>query len=178
MQKVKIPRTVDPSKAAQKRLDYDGIIQVSLLKRLAESVEGVKRDAEVTLSFDLDEQRLVVISGKANVEVDLECQRCNENFTHVCEVQFVYTPNKGEKTEEEAPEEYDLVDLNEYGECDLIQLVEDEFLLNLPQIAMHDVSDCSVNTHNLVFGDIPEEIEEDKPNPFEVLKSLKAKTKE
>ena len=134
MQKVKIPRTVDPSKAAQKRLDYDGIIQVSLLKRLAESVDSVKRDADVQLSFGLDEQRLVVISGKANVEVDLECQRCNENFTHVCEVQFVYTPNKGEKTEEEAPEEYDLVDLNEYGEIDLIQLVEDEFILNLPQI--------------------------------------------
>ncbi|MVE41594.1 23S rRNA accumulation protein YceD, partial [Vibrio cholerae] len=28
MQKVKIPRTVDPAKAAQKRLDFDGIIQV------------------------------------------------------------------------------------------------------------------------------------------------------
>jgi uncharacterized protein len=178
MQKVKIPRTVDPSKAAQKRLDYDGIIQTSLLKRLAESVEGVKRDAEVTLSFDLDEQRLVVISGKANVEVDLECQRCNEIFTHLCEVDFVYTPNKGEKTEEDAPEEYDLVDLNEYGECDLIQLVEDEFILNLPQIAMHDDSECSVSSYNLVFGEIPEEIEETKPNPFEVLKSLKAKTKE
>ncbi|MGU3847401.1 23S rRNA accumulation protein YceD, partial [Vibrio diabolicus] len=29
MQMVKIPRTVDPAKAAQKRLDYDGIIQAS-----------------------------------------------------------------------------------------------------------------------------------------------------
>ncbi|GAM56999.1 ribosomal protein L32p [Vibrio ishigakensis] len=178
MQKVKIPRTVDPSKAAQKRLDYDGIIQVSLLKRLNESVESVKRDADVQLSFGLDEQRLVVISGKANVEVELECQRCNEVFTHLCEVQFVYTPNKGEQTEENAPEEYDLVDLNEYGECDLIQLVEDEFILGLPQVAMHDLSDCSVDSSNLVFGELPEEIEESKPNPFEVLKSLKAQTKE
>ncbi|MBM7036580.1 23S rRNA accumulation protein YceD [Vibrio ulleungensis] len=179
MQKVKIPRTVDPGKSAQKRLDYDGIIQASLFKRLAESVESVKREADVSLSFDLDEQRLVVISGKANVEVDLECQRCNEVFTHLCEVQFTYTPNKGEKSEEEAPEEYDLVDLNEYGECDLIQLVEDEFILGLPQVAMHDESDCSVDSSNLVFGEIPEEVlKEEKPNPFEVLKSLKAQTKE
>ncbi|WGW01319.1 23S rRNA accumulation protein YceD [Vibrio sp. YMD68] len=173
MQKVKIPRTVHPAKTAQKRTDLDGYIQVSLFKRLEEITEGVKRDAEVSMSFGLDEQRLVVISGKANVEVDLECQRCNEVFTHQCDVQFTYTPCN-EKSEEEAPEEYDLVDLNEYGELDLIQLVEDEFILNLPQIAMHDEAECSVNSNNLVFGEIPEEIEEEKkPNPFDVLKSLK-----
>ncbi|MDN2480688.1 23S rRNA accumulation protein YceD [Vibrio agarivorans] len=173
MQKVKLPRTVDPAKTAQKRLDYDGIIQASLFKRLSESTEGVKRDANVKVSFGLDEQRLVVISGKANIEVDLECQRCNEIFTHLCEIQFTYTPYYSEKSEEEAPEEYDLVDLNEYGELDLIQLVEDEFILELPQIAMHDEADCSVNSNNLVFGEIPEEIVEEKPNPFDVLKSLK-----
>ncbi|WPC74973.1 23S rRNA accumulation protein YceD [Vibrio porteresiae] len=173
MQKVKIPRTIDPGKAAQKRLDYDGIIQSSLFKRLTESVEGVKRDAQVLLSFGLDEQRLVVISGKANIQVDLECQRCNEVFAHECEVEFTYTPYYSAKSEEDAPEEYDLVDLNEFGELDVVQLVEDEFILNLPQVAMHDESECSVDSNNLVFGDLPEEIVEDKPNPFDVLKSLK-----
>ncbi|MDB1124412.1 23S rRNA accumulation protein YceD [Vibrio algarum] len=173
MQKVKIPRTVDPAKAAQKRLDYDGVIQPSLFKRLAETTAGVKRDAEVSLSFEIDEQRLTVISGKANVEVDLECQRCNEIFAHECEVQFTYTPVRSDESEVDAPEEYDLVDRNEYGEVDLIQLVEDEFILGLPQVAMHDEADCSVNSDNLVFGELPKEVEEDKPNPFDVLKSLK-----
>jgi uncharacterized protein len=121
----------------------------------------------------MDEQRLVVISGKANVEVDLECQRCNKVFTHECEVQFTYTPYYSEKSEEDAPEEYDLVDLNEYGEVDLIQLVEDEFILSLPQVAMHDQADCSVDSSNLVFGELPDEVEEEKPNPFDVLKNLK-----
>ncbi|MFY2508173.1 23S rRNA accumulation protein YceD [Vibrio pectenicida] len=173
MQKVKIPRTVDPARTAQKRLDLDGIIQVSLFKRLFESVEGVKHDAQVLLSFELDEQRLVVISGKANIEVDLECQRCNETFAYQCEVEFTYTPYYCEESEENAPEEYDLVDLNEYGEVDLIQLVEDEFILNLPQIAKHSEADCSVQSNNLVFGEIPEELVEEKPNPFDVLKNLK-----
>jgi len=172
MQKVKIPRTVDPVKAAQKRLDYEGIIQVSLFKRLEESVEGVKRDAEVSLSFGMDEQRLVVISGKANIDVDLECQRCNEVFAHRCEISFKCTPYR-EGHEDETPEEYDLVDLNEYGELDLIQLVEDEFILALPQIPMHDEADCSVKSDNMVFGEIPDDVEDSKPNPFDVLKSLK-----
>ncbi|SHE99367.1 23S rRNA accumulation protein YceD [Vibrio gazogenes] len=172
MQKVKIPRTVDPIKAAQKRLDYDGIIQVGLFKRLEEAVEGVKCDADVSLSFGFDEQRLVVISGKASIEVDLQCQRCNEVFPHHCDVDFTYTPNLGKKSED-APESYDLVDRNEFGEVDLIQLVEDEFIIGLPQVAMHDQSDCRVDSDNMVFGDIPDEVPEDKPNPFDVLKSLK-----
>jgi uncharacterized protein len=176
MQKVKIPRTIDPLKAAQKKLDYNGIIQASLFKRLDESVAGVKRDAEVSLSFEIDEQKLVVISGKANIEVDLVCQRCNEVFAHTCEVEFTYTPNKGEVSEEQIPEEYDLVDRNEYGEIDLIQLVEDEFIIELPQVAMHDYADCSVKSDNMVFGEIPEEAEETKPNPFDVLKSLKSQS--
>ncbi|QMV14955.1 23S rRNA accumulation protein YceD [Vibrio spartinae] len=172
MQKVKIPRTVDPIKAAQKRLDYDGIIQVGLFKRLEEAAEGVKCDADVSLSFGFDEQRLVVISGKASIEVDLQCQRCNEVFPHRCDVDFTYTPNLGKKSED-APESYDLVDRNEFGEVDLIQLVEDEFIIGLPQVAMHDQSDCRVDSDNMVFGDIPDEVPEDKPNPFDVLKSLK-----
>jgi uncharacterized protein len=124
------------------------------------------------LSFGFDEQRLVVISGKASIEVDLQCQRCNEVFPHHCDVDFTYTPNLGKKSED-APESYDLVDRNEFGEVDLIQLVEDEFIIGLPQVAMHDQSDCRVDSDNMVFGDIPDEVPEDKPNPFDVLKSLK-----
>lgn len=82
-------------------------------------------------------------------------------------------PYLGRKSEEDAPDEYDLVDLNEFGEVDLVQLVEDEFILNLPQVAMHDEADCSVDSDNLVFGELPEEVLEEKPNPFDVLKSLK-----
>ena len=33
---------------------------------------------------------------------------------------------------------------------------------------MHDDADCSVNSNNLVFGELPEEIEEDKKPPIEI----------
>lgn len=173
MQKVKIPHSIDPIKAAQKRLDYVGMVARSDLKRLQEFVVAVKDDAQVCLSFDLDEQKLIVISGKANIEVDLECQRCNESFAYQCETQFVYTPYLGAKTDEEAPEEYDLVDLNEFGEINLVQLLEDEFIVHLPQVAMHNDEDCRVDVNNMVFGELPEEALVEKPNPFDVLKSLK-----
>ena len=171
MQKVKLPRTVDPARTAQKRLDLDGYIQASLFKRLADATEGVNSDSDVTMSFKVDEQRLNVISGKANVQVSLECQRCNENFDHHCDVSFLCTPFYSDEKAELVPEEYELVELNEFGELDLIDLIEDEFILALPQIPMHDITDCQVKSNNLVFGEIPEE--EEKPNPFDVLKKLK-----
>ena len=54
MQKVKLPLKVDAMRAAQKRLNYDGIIKAELLARLADSTESVISDANVTLTFDLD----------------------------------------------------------------------------------------------------------------------------
>ncbi len=74
MQKVKLPLKVDPVRAAQKKLDYDGIITIGNLKRLAESTDGVISDANVTLSFDLDQRRIPFMRGSAEVEVMLTCQ--------------------------------------------------------------------------------------------------------
>ena len=64
MQKVKLPLTVDPVKDAQQRIDYDGYYTASQLARLAESTGKVLSDAQVTLSFYIDPQKLVVMKGK------------------------------------------------------------------------------------------------------------------
>ena len=92
MQKVKLPLTVDPVKDAQRRLDYQGYYSVNQLSRLTESVGKVLSDAQVTLSFFIDPQKLVVMKGHANVDVELNYQRCGESFvlTVVCE--FYYSP--------------------------------------------------------------------------------------
>ena len=50
------------------------------LVRLAESTGKVLSDAQVTLSFYIDPQKLVVMKGKVHVDVELECQRCNEPY--------------------------------------------------------------------------------------------------
>ena len=37
-------------------------------------------DAQVTLSFYIDPQKLVVMKGQVQVDVELDCQRCGEPF--------------------------------------------------------------------------------------------------
>jgi uncharacterized protein len=69
------------------------------------------------------------------------------------------------------PEAYEPAEVNEFGEIDLTQLIEDELILALPQIPMHDDDECFMHSSDMSVGVIPEA--EERPNPFAVLKSLK-----
>ncbi|MGL5291194.1 MAG: 23S rRNA accumulation protein YceD [Vibrionaceae bacterium] len=176
MQKVKLPLTVDPIKSAQKRLDYNGLFVKERLERLSEFTAKPVSDAQVTLSFGVDAQGLKVIHGQAKVDLLLECQRCWESFSHSCEATFVYSPVFNDEQADNLPQAYEPVYVDENGEINLLQLVEDEFILALPQVALHDLADCKIGTDEHVFGEIP--LEEERPNPFAVLKNLEQNNKE
>ena len=92
MQKLKLPLTVDPVKDAQQRIDYDGYYTASQLVRLAESTGKVLSDAQVTLSFYIDPQKLVVMKGQVQVDVESDCQRCGEPFKQTLGCHFMYSP--------------------------------------------------------------------------------------
>lgn len=71
------------------------------------------------------------------------------------------------------PEAYEPIDVDEFGEVDLLAMVEDEIILVLPIAPVHDSEHCEVSEVDIVFGKLPEEVE--KPNLFAVLASLKRK---
>ena len=125
MQKVKLPLTVDPVKDAQQRIDYDGYYTASQLVRLAESTGKVLSDAQVTLSFYIDPQKLVVMKGQVQVDVELECQRCGEPFKQTLECHFMYSPVANWDQADDLPEIYEPIEFNEFGEIDLLGAVED-----------------------------------------------------
>ncbi|MDO4430925.1 MAG: 23S rRNA accumulation protein YceD [Lonepinella koalarum] len=174
MQKVKLPLTVDPVKDAQRRLDYDGYYAPDQLQRLSESVVKVLSDAQVTLSFFIDPQKLVVMKGRASVDVELDCQRCNKPFNQTLECEFSYSPIRNSDQIDELPEIYEPIEFNEFGEIDLIGTIEDELILCLPIVPMHNSEHCEVSVQEQIFGELPEELAK-KPNPFAVLASLKQK---
>lgn len=177
MQKVKIPISIEPAKAANKRMTYDGIIAKGTLRRLVDFADVVGEHVMTTIECGIDPQQLVVIRGSAKADLELVCQRCGQGIpTHV-ETEFVYTPIRpnADESEEPIPEAYDEIELNEFGEINLIELVEDELILALPIVAMHDPEACSVKAEDMTFGKLaPEATEEKKSNPFDVLKQLKS----
>ncbi|WP_075180994.1 23S rRNA accumulation protein YceD [Pantoea sp. 1.19] len=173
MQKVKLPLTLDPVRAAQKRLDYQGVFTSDMVERVAESVVSVDSDVECSLSFAIDNQRLAVMQGTADVTVTLSCQRCGKPFQQAFHVNYCFSPVKNDDQAEALPEAYEPIDVNDYGEIDLLATIEDEIILALPVVPVHDSEHCEVSEADMVFGELPAEAE--KPNPFAVLASLKRK---
>ncbi|MGM3176148.1 23S rRNA accumulation protein YceD [Dickeya lacustris] len=173
MQKVKLPLTLDAVRTAQKRLDYVGVYAAEQVMRVAESVVSVDSDVNATLSFNIDSQRLAVIDGHADVTVTLLCQRCSRPFEHQVHTTFCFSPVVNDEQAEALPEAYEPVEVNEFGEVDLLAMIEDELILSLPIAPVHDSEHCEVSDADLVFGQLPAEAE--KPNPFAVLASLKRK---
>ncbi|QLB41962.1 23S rRNA accumulation protein YceD [Mannheimia pernigra] len=172
MQKVKLPLTIDPYKDAQRRVDYEGYIPGKLLKRLGESVCNVLNDAQVTLSLYVDPQRLTVIKGTAIVNVGFDCQRCSNTFTQTLDCSFFFSPVSNMDQADNLPEIYEPIEVNEFGEVNLLEMIEDEFILELPLVPMHSEEHCEVSATEQVFGQLPEELAS-KPNPFAILANLK-----
>ena len=175
MQKVKMPVTIDPVKAAQKRSDYEGFVPLVNLTRLTESLLNPQGEVAVRVECGTDQQGLTVIQGSASCEVSVTCERCSESMTVSLDCNFAYTSVKpgDDAALELIPERYDVIEKNEHGEINLRQLVEDELILALPLFPMHDEAVCAVSAALMSFGDIGPEPE--KPNPFAVLAELKKK---
>ncbi|GLX76800.1 hypothetical protein tinsulaeT_01400 [Thalassotalea insulae] len=170
MQNLKLPITIDPYKSAQRRLECQGLFAISEMNRLLAVSEINSEQIEVKFNFDVDELGLVVISGKGSATVNLTCQRCTDAFEYLLEIDFSFSPVKNAEAAEDLPSYYDAIELDENGEVNLRELVEDELILAIPLIPRHDFKDCQ-SPADSVWGKLPEE--HDKPNPFDVLKKLK-----
>jgi uncharacterized protein len=173
MQKVKLPKQVDPIKSANKCSEYRGIMLTRDMPRLLEAVEAVVDEVEVEVSFNKDEQGLSYFNGHLSSSATLLCQRCNNVFTHQIDVSFCFSPVQGTDNEDtdELPDAYEPAEVNDQGEVNLLQTFEDELILSLPIVALHAEEDCDVKADEMSFGVI--EPANERPNPFAVLKELK-----
>lgn len=149
-----------------------GVYAPERVARVAESVVSVESNVEAALSFAIDNQRLAVIIGHAD-EVTLRCQRCNQPFAHQVHTTFSFSPVVSDEQAEALPEAYEAVYVDEFGEVDLLAMIEDEIILSLPIAPVHDPEHCEVSATEQVFGKLPAEAE--KLNPFSVLAGLKHK---
>lgn len=113
MQKVKLPLTIDAVRTAQKRLDYVGSYAPEQVTRVADSVVSVDSDVEVSLSFDIDNQRLAVITGHSDVQVTLMCQRCGVPFERHIHTTYCFSPVVNDEQAEALPGAYEPIEVDE-----------------------------------------------------------------
>ncbi|WP_416308415.1 23S rRNA accumulation protein YceD [Neptunicella sp. SCSIO 80796] len=171
MQKVKLPLRLDPIKSATQRSNYQGVMLCSDMVRLNQAVAGTAEFVDIDVKFGKDAQGLNVFNGTLSTSVELICQRCNGILTQSLDLSFSYCAVKPKDDLEELPDVYEPVEVNDHGEIDLLQLFEDELILALPIVALHDEQSCNVSKKDMSFGKI--EPADERPNPFAVLKELK-----
>jgi len=171
MQKVKLPKQLDPIKSANIHSEYRGVMLASDMPRLIEVVADADEFIQIELQFNKDAQGLVFFEGKLETSVSLSCQRCNESFAHPLHVSFCYSPVLSQEQIDELPDIYEPIEVDDQGEINLLQIFEDELILSLPIVAFHAEESCNVKSDEMSYGKI--DMVDERPNPFAVLKELK-----
>ncbi len=106
-----------------------------------------------------------------DAEVSMVCQRCLEpaNFHVGGAYDYVIIPEG--KSIDDLPSGYDALEVGD-DPIDLTSLAEDELLLALPIVPVHDPEDCQQPVGYATAPEPSENVEE-RPNPFSVLAQLK-----
>ena len=112
-----------------------------------------------------------MISGNLSTHVTVTCQRCNDDLGLDLDQDFMYSPVGLDAESDDLPEVYDEVALDENGEINVFELIEDELILAVPLVPTHNEASCNYSSKPASFGVL--KAEDDKPNPFDILKQLK-----
>ncbi|MEJ1296066.1 MAG: YceD family protein [Candidatus Sedimenticola sp. (ex Thyasira tokunagai)] len=172
----RLPDFVDPWRLANLGKQLSGAVGLGELSRLADALVSVEGESLFTLEFYRDEKKRARIKGNVEAELVLECQRCLEPVTLPVDAEVNLAVIEVAAEAELLPDECDPVMVEE-GRIQLLDLIEDELLLAIPQVPMHPQGTCPVEMETLFtngdFEDVQQESATDEANPFAVLAGLK-----
>jgi uncharacterized protein len=170
------PQRLNLQALAQDGQPWSEVTPLQDLQRLAGEAQGLAPDAAVQwqaraeLRPQAGAEDQVWLHLSAQASVPLTCQRCMAAVSTPLEVDQWYRFVESEEVamaEDDEAEEDLLVMVPQF---DLLALLEDELLMALPLVPMHET--CPV-TPVFSAGDAAVEAAQAKPNPFAVLGQLK-----
>jgi uncharacterized protein len=166
----RLDELIEPLLLAAKGRTLKGRIPLAQLGRLVPSLYGTEGFAEAELRFDRDEVGLPCIKGRINALLTLQCQRCMQAMTLPLTVEVSLGIVTSKDAAEKLPENYDPL-LVTAEPMKVADIVEDELILALPLVAMHEIKDCPSGER---FQRTEEETAEPaRENPFAILAELK-----
>jgi uncharacterized protein len=172
MSEENIPQKVDPFRFADNALRFKGILSVKNMRRLCESLYQETGDVRVNIEFGKDEQGVPFLKGELSSVLTLQCQRCMEPLPYEMIHKMVLGIAHTEEEAETLPKGYDPIVAND--DILIIQdMVEDELIVSLPVVPMHNPKDCKV-TLPLILESEPV-AQTEKENPFKVIEILRVK---
>jgi uncharacterized protein len=162
---------------AQANASLEGSVPVKHFERLYADCVG-EVGAPVQWAAQGDTQKKAGASDEiwlhlqAQAQAPLICQRCLKPVLVelLVDRDFRFVPDEATAMAEDDEAEEDLLVLS--SEFDLLALVEDELLMDLPLVPMHEACESE---YVPTSGDLDTSGVAEKPNPFAVLAALKTK---
>ncbi len=166
-----LPRFLDPRKLADQGGTIRGDISVGELPRLREFRESQQENVAVDLAFCRDEEGHHCVHGSVATRLVVQCQRCLEPLTLDLDARVTLALAWGDDQMKALPSEYDPWLINA-DQMPLADLLEEEILLALPAVAVHEHCPHGLMEEN-AEDPSEDETETEKENPFAVLAQLK-----
>ncbi len=165
-----LPQLIDPRKFADQGIQIEGHTSIGDLPRLAEYRDSDNQQVTASLQFGRDEDDRRRVTGTVSAELSLKCQRCLEPVTYHIDARVDLVMVWDEEQIKALPEHLDPIMVTE-DKMPLAELLEEELLLALPLVALHETCPTSlVEDH----ADTDSDAGAVKPdNPFAVLAQLK-----
>jgi len=162
-----LPTFIEPKQLALETSNLKGKVALAQMTRLHESLCDVQGDAQIDWLFTMDEKGRPTIQGDVQAQLLIPCQRCLQPMQWFCnaKVALIILIN-GQN--EELPASYEAVTLTSTP-VSLIRLVEDELILALPIVTMHNK--CPSNEYQLAESFLENDTYQN--NPFSVLSEIK-----
>jgi len=158
---------IDPLDLAKNQVQLEGQYATAKLPRLAEYSPSKDANVHVKLGFYLESDALIKVTGNIDSRLRLVCERCLQPFELDISLRpLFYFDVSGAEPDDQ--DERDIIQVN--GPVDLKSLVEDEVLLALPMIPMHEPDQCAAgsNDYGIDAGEQPP----DENHPFARLAEL------
>jgi len=137
----KLPKYIQPSRLFESDMLLQGSLPLSSFPRLQEFLLNNAGEVVLDLKGGRDVERIIYINGNLQAVLHLECQRCMKVVDYPLSISLNLSPVFSEEGSKRLPERYEPL-MVEDDQIDLVTLVEDELLLNLPMIPKHEDPNC------------------------------------
>lgn len=167
----RLPVEIDPVKLVEKNTQLQGILKISEMQRLSDLLVETSGSASIALLF-YQEGDVKTISGKVKTTLVVECQRCLKPLQLAIDKSFRLGVVSSDMQAKQLPKHYDPLLVTDET-TRLNELIEDELILSVPDIPVHD--ECHYQQQ---FGQQETVEEERETNPFAILANIKSKENE
>ncbi len=169
-----LKRTYSVKKERAQKNTYTGFVEAQEFSRLAESVETIDRPIAITFNIVNGYTELPEFLGHYEASVSLQCQRCLIPYETKVAHDFHFYIGREDQIDYESAG-YEVISTDDGDLLDIISVIEDDIILNLPLIPRHE-TDC--NEYLLELNkQANAELDVVKKNPFAVLEGLKTNLK-